>query len=202
MDSTGGNSGKLFDGMHLCLSEQGSPRTQSPAAVDPSLDRSGVVLGGMPKKMSRLELDAGVSLWAGLQPDILGIVLHFLPCLADRARVRKTLRIVNGSGEVHFGVNDIYTMSLCNVALSASPESSKYIVAASSDHKGAPVPALWQPGMISWQVCSGVEIDGPRDLSFYQGKLYMLMRHRTRLFTCELEEDDRGFMVSRIELSH
>ncbi len=113
----------------------------------------------------------------------------------------KTLRIVNGSGEVHFGVNDIYTMSLCNVALSASPESSKYIVAASSDHKGAPVPALWQPGMISWQVCSGVEIDGPRDLSFYQGKLYMLMRHRTRLFTCELEEDDRGFMVSRIELS-
>uniref|UniRef100_I1PK62 KIB1-4 beta-propeller domain-containing protein n=1 Tax=Oryza glaberrima TaxID=4538 RepID=I1PK62_ORYGL len=220
MDSTGGNSGKLFDGMHLCLSEQGSPRTQSPAAVDPSLDRSGVVLGGMPKKMSRLELDAGVSLWAGLQPDILGIVLHFLPCLADRvtpnkdrsdeynrdlpqlchmrynfpAYSSKTLHIVNGSGEVHFGVNDIYTMSLCNVALSASPESSKYIVAASSDHKGAPVPALWQPGMISWQVCSGVEIDGPRDLSFYQGKLYMLMRHRTRLFTCELEEDDRGFM--------
>lgn len=115
----------------------------------------------------------------------------------------KTLRIINGSGEVYFRVNDIYTMSLCNVALSASPDSrGKYIVAASSDHKCASKLALWQPGMISWQVCSGVEIDGPRDLSFYQGKLYMLMRHRTRLFTCELEEDDRGFMVSRIELSH
>ena len=61
----------------------------------------------------------------------------------------KTLRIINGSGEVYFRVNDIYTMSLCNVALSASPDSrGKYIVAASSDHKCASKLALWQPGMI------------------------------------------------------
>uniref|UniRef100_A0A0E0G7B7 KIB1-4 beta-propeller domain-containing protein n=1 Tax=Oryza nivara TaxID=4536 RepID=A0A0E0G7B7_ORYNI len=260
-----------------------------------------VVLGGMPKERSRLELDAGVSLWAGLQPDILGIVLHFLPCLADRARMRsvcrhwrasanghvlppplpllmlpgfkfsslsdkgdlmpvrcvpvpkevaaddlrcvgsfdgwlvgvtpnkdrsdeynrdadgdcfllchmrynfpayssKTLRIINGSGEVYFRVNDIYTMSLCNVALSASPDSrGKYIVAASSDHKCASKLALWQPGMISWHICAGVDIDGPRDLTFYLGKLYVLQRYKIRLFAFEVGEDNGGLMVSRVK---
>uniref|UniRef100_A0A0E0KP14 KIB1-4 beta-propeller domain-containing protein n=1 Tax=Oryza punctata TaxID=4537 RepID=A0A0E0KP14_ORYPU len=269
---------------------------------------SGVVLGGMPQTKSRLEIDAGVSLWAGLNPDILGDVLRFLPCLADLARCavigeptqtvtschhplpqlvlpdfkitsltdkgdlmpvrrvpvpkevaadelrcvgsfdgwlvgatpnkdrsdeynrdadgecflvnvfsrkvirlpqlcsmsynfsaysRRTLSVINGSGHVHFCANDLYTLSLCQVVLSASPESSEYIVAGLSDHKGAPILALWQPG----DDFMAVEIDGPRYLSFYQGKLYVLTRHRTRLFTCELVEDDRGFMVSRIECS-
>ena len=32
------------------------------------------------------------SSWAGLEPDALGVVLSFLPCLADRARVRSVCR--------------------------------------------------------------------------------------------------------------
>lgn len=314
MDSAGGNSGKLFDEMPPRSLDRGCPRSPSPAAMEHGFDRHCVVLGGMPKKRSRLELDAGVSLWAGLQPDILGIVLHFLPCLADRARMRsvcrhwrasanghvlppplpllmlpgfkfsslsdkgdlmpvrcvpvpkevaaddlrcvgsfhgwlvgvtpnkdrsdeynrdadgdcflvnvfsrkvirlpqlchmrynfpayssKTLRIINGSGEVYFRVNDIYTMSLCNVALSASPDSrGKYIVAASSDHKCASKLALWQPGMISWHICAGVDIDGPRDLTFYLGKLYVLQRYKIRLFAFEVGEDNGGLMVSRVK---
>ncbi|CAL4983707.1 unnamed protein product [Urochloa decumbens] len=274
------------------------------------------MLDGMPQTKSRSESDEGVLLWAGLQPDILGVVLRFLPCLADRARLRsvcrqwrvgvqghihmlppplpilvlpefkfsslsengelmpvrrvpvpkevaaddlrcvgsfdgwlvgvtpskkrndkyyrdgdgecflvnvfsrkvirlpqlssmrynfsahlrKTLRVINGSGEIDFCANDMYTMSLCQVVISAAPDSgSKYIVAASSNHQGLEQLFLWQPGMMSWHVCSGVDIDGPKDLAFYQGKLYVLLRHRTRLFSCELEEDDRGFMVSRVE---
>lgn len=275
---------------------------------------AGVMFRRMSQKRSILETDAGASPWADLQPEILGIVLRFLPSLPDRASVRsvcrhwrtgarghvlpvplpilvlpesrfsslsdkgglmavwrapvpslvgaddvrcvgsvdgwlvgvtpsqdrrdeyyrdsdgecflvnafsrkviclprmcnmdfnfsaysrKTLRIVNGSSAVHFCANGAYTMSLRQVVLSAPPESgSKYIVAASSCHKSARVLAIWQPGMMLWQVCSGVEIDGPKDLTFYQGKLYVLLRHRPRLFAFELE-DDSGFMVSRVEL--
>lgn len=275
---------------------------------------AGEVFDGMPHKVSRLEFDAGASPWASLQPDILGVVLRLLPCLADRASVRsvcrhwragsrnhalppplpllvlpefrfsslsvkgeltpprrvpvpkeveaddircvgsfgewlmgvtpskersdeyyrdsdgecflvnvfslkvirlpqlssmrynfsayslKTLRVINGLSEVHFGANDMYTMSLCGAVLSASPDSgSKYIVAASSNHQGLEKIALWQPGMTSWHVCSGVDIDGPKDLAFFQGKLYVLLRYRPRLFAFELEEDDRGFMVSRVQ---
>ncbi|KAL6653983.1 hypothetical protein ACP70R_007448 [Stipagrostis hirtigluma subsp. patula] len=112
----------------------------------------------------------------------------------------KTLRVINGSGEVHFGVNDVYTLSLSQVVLSASPDSGcKYIVAAFSYHKGAPQLALWQPGMNSWHLCTGVGIDGPNDLTFYQGKLYLLQRCLACLFTLELEEDDRGVVVSCVE---
>ncbi|CAL4980265.1 unnamed protein product [Urochloa decumbens] len=316
MDSGGGNSGKQFDEMPPCSSDQESLRRRSVAVMDSGCERSGVMLDEMPQTRSRSEFDAGVSLWAGLLPDILGVVLRFFPCLADRARLRsvcrqwrvgvqgclhvlppplpilvlpefkfsslsekgelmpvrcvsvpkevaaddlrcvgsfdgwlvgvtpskkrndkyyrdadgecflvnafsrkvihlpplsnshydydaysrKSLRVINGCSEVHFGANDVYTMSLCQVVLSASPDpGSKYIVVASSYHKGAPVLALWQPGMTLWHVCSGVDIDGLKDLAFYQGKLYVLLRHRTRLFSCELEEDDRGFIVSRIE---
>ncbi|WVZ50745.1 hypothetical protein U9M48_001971 [Paspalum notatum var. saurae] len=269
---------------------------------------------GMPQPRLGCEFEAGVSPWAGLQPDILGVVLGFLPCLADRARVRcicrhwragghghplppplpilvlsefkfsslsvegdpmpvrrvpvprevsaddlrcvgsfdrwlvgvtpsmdrsdkyyrdadgecflvnvfsgkvirlpqlssmrynfssysrKTLSVISGCSNVHFTINDLYTMSLCQAVLSNAPDSgSKYIVAASSNHKGQEQLAFWQPGMISWHICSGVDIDGPTDLVFYQGKLYVLMRHKTRLFACELEDDDRGIMVSRVE---
>uniref|UniRef100_A0A0A9BEF6 KIB1-4 beta-propeller domain-containing protein n=1 Tax=Arundo donax TaxID=35708 RepID=A0A0A9BEF6_ARUDO len=121
-------------------------------------------------------------------------------CYNFSAYSHKTLRVINGFGEVHFTANDLYTMSFCKVALSASPDSgSKYIVAASSDHKGALELALWQLGMMLWHVCSGVDIDGPKDLAFYQGKLYVLLRHKIRLFAFVLEEDDCGFMVSRVE---
>ncbi|KAL6841625.1 hypothetical protein ACP4OV_028564 [Aristida adscensionis] len=125
-----------------------------------------------------------------------------LPQLSDSCNFSytlKSLRVINGSGEVHFK-NHGYTMSFCQVVLSASPNSgSKYIVAASSDHKGATELALWQPGMMSWHLCCGVEIDGPQDLAFYQGKLYVLRRMLARLFTLDLEEDDWGVMVSRVE---
>ncbi|CAL4983693.1 unnamed protein product [Urochloa decumbens] len=293
--------------MPPCSSDQEAPRPRSVAALDSGCDRSGVMFDGMPQTRSRSELDAGVLLWAGLQPDILGVVLRFLPCLADRARLRSVCRqwrvgvqghvqvlppplpilvlpefkfsslsesgelmpvrhvpvpkevaaddlrcvgsfdgwllgvtpskersqkcfrdtdgesflvnafsckvirlpelcnwhlpVVNGGYEVHFCANDIYRLSLCQVVLSSSPDSGvKYIVAAYSNHKGVSRIALWQPGMMSWHYWSGIDIDGPKDLAFHQGKLYVLLRHRTRLFTCELEEDDRGFMVSRVEL--
>ncbi|CAL4992095.1 unnamed protein product [Urochloa decumbens] len=311
MDSGGGSSGKQFNEMPPCSSDQESPPRWSAAVMGSSCDRPGVMLDGMPQTKSRSESDAGVSLWAGLQPDILGVVLRFLPCLADRARLRsvcrqwrvgvqghvhvlspplpilvlpefkfsslskngemmpvrrvpvpkevaaddlrcvgsfdgwlvgatpskkcndkyyrdadgecflvnvfsrkvicppqlssmrynfsahlrKTLRIINGFGEIHFCANDMYTMSLRQVVISAAPDSgSKYIVAASSNHQGFEQLFLWQR-----HVCSGVEIDGPIDIAFYQGNLYVLLRHKTRLFSCELEEDDRGFMVSRVE---
>jgi hypothetical protein len=53
---------------------------------------AGVMSRGMPQTRSRSEFDAGVSLWAGLHPDILGIVLRFLPSLVDRASVRSVCR--------------------------------------------------------------------------------------------------------------
>ncbi|KAK3118840.1 hypothetical protein QOZ80_9BG0709140 [Eleusine coracana subsp. coracana] len=91
-------------------------------------------------------------------------------------------------------------MSFYGAVLSASPDlGSKYIVAASSNHKEHETLALWQPGMMSWHVCSGVDIDGPKDLTFFQGKLYVLMRYRPHLFAFELEEDDHGFVVSRVQ---
>jgi hypothetical protein len=75
----------------------------------------------------------------------------------------------------------IYIQCHCakwQVVLSAAPDSgSKYIVAASSNHRCLSELFLWQPGMISWHVCFGVHIDGPKDIAFYQGKLYVLLRH-------------------------
>jgi hypothetical protein len=53
--------------------------------------------------------------------------------------------------------------------------------------------------MMLWLVCFGLGIDGLIDLTFYQGKLYVLLRHRKHLFTFVLE-DDHGLMVSRVEL--
>ncbi|CAL4980262.1 unnamed protein product [Urochloa decumbens] len=278
MDSGGGNSVKQLDEMPPCSSDQEAPRPRSVAALDSGCDRSGVMFDGMPQTRSRSEFDAGVSLWAGLQPDILGVVLRFLPalltapengelmpvrrvpvpkevaaddlscvgsfdgwlvgvtpskersqkcfrdtdgeCFLVNAFSRKVVRlpelcnwhhnsaysskhlpVVNGGYEVHFCANDIYRLSLCQVVLSSSPDSGvKYIVAAYSNHKGTSRIALWQPGMMLWHYWSGIDIDGPKDLAFHQRKLYVLLRHRTRLFTCELEEDDRGFMVSHVEL--
>uniref|UniRef100_K3ZP40 KIB1-4 beta-propeller domain-containing protein n=1 Tax=Setaria italica TaxID=4555 RepID=K3ZP40_SETIT len=87
------------------------------------------------------------------------------------------------------------------VVLSASPDSgSKYIVAASSDTVASGNLALWQPGMTSWHVCSGPPLDGPKDIAFYQGKLYVLQSFiRTDLFAFVLKEDDRGIVISRVE---
>ncbi|TVU00377.1 hypothetical protein EJB05_54198 [Eragrostis curvula] len=274
-------------------------------------ETSGEAFDGRSQKRSRLEMDAGVSLWAGLQSDVLGMVLCFLPCLADRTSMlsvcrqwhatsrdhvllpprhpllvlpqlrfscfcsgaaltaslrawmpedveandvrfvgsfkgwlvgvtpskdhssrgfdgecfmvnlfshkvlrlpplikrlhhgfsgysRKALPIINGSGEVNFTTNNIYKMSLRRVVLSAAPDSgSKCIVVASSYHTITQTLALWQPGMISWQVCDGLA--GPKDLVFYQGKLYVLSRFLVRLYIFELEEDERGVIVSRVE---
>ncbi|KAL6653985.1 hypothetical protein ACP70R_007450 [Stipagrostis hirtigluma subsp. patula] len=113
---------------------------------------------------------------------------------------RKALPVINGSGEVHFTMNDIYRMSIRKVVLSASPDSgSKYIVAASSYHTVSQTLALWQPGMMSWNTCEGVPLAGPKDLAFYQGKLYVLSRFMPRLLAFDLQEDDRAVIVSRVE---
>ncbi|KAJ1276147.1 hypothetical protein BS78_05G191800 [Paspalum vaginatum] len=256
---------------------------------------------GMPQTGPGFEFEAGVSPWAGLHPDILGFVLRFLPCLADRARVRCVCRHWRAGGHGHvlppplpilvlpefkfsslsikgdlmlvrqvpvprevaaddlrcvgsfdrwivgvtpsmdrsamyhrdadgktFLVNVFsrkvirqpqlssyrynfsahsgealrilvgtpYISPLRQVVLSNAPDSgSKYIVAASSNHKGARHLVLWQPGMISLHICSAAVINGPIDLTFYQGKLYVLMRHKVHLFTCELVDE-----VSCVEL--
>ncbi|CAL4980261.1 unnamed protein product [Urochloa decumbens] len=105
-----------------------------------------------------------------------------------------------GLGVVYFTTGDKYTMSLRKVALSASPDSgSKCIAVASSYHGLTQTLALWQPGMNSWHVCNGLPIVGPKDLAFYQGKLYVLSRFVPRLYTFELEEDGRGVVVSRVK---
>ncbi|RLM69986.1 hypothetical protein C2845_PM17G12620 [Panicum miliaceum] len=91
-------------------------------------------------------------------------------------------------------------MSLRKVVLSASPDSgSKCIVVASSFHTITQTLALLQPGMKSWHVCDGLPIAGPKDFAFYQGKLYVLLRFIPRLYAFELEEDDRGVVVSCVE---
>ncbi|RLM69581.1 hypothetical protein C2845_PM17G12640 [Panicum miliaceum] len=60
------------------------------------LARAGEAFDEMSQE-KRARTDAGGedppgSSWAGLQPDALGVVLSFLPCLADRARVRSVCR--------------------------------------------------------------------------------------------------------------
>ncbi|CAM0873905.1 unnamed protein product [Alopecurus aequalis] len=111
-----------------------------------------------------------------------------------------TLRIINGSGVLHCLVSAReYTMSFHNVVLSASPDSgSKCIVAATSGMDTTKL-ALWRQGMRSWCVCKADCFAGRNDLAFYQGKLYMLSRSTLCLLAFEIEEDDRGVMVSHVE---
>uniref|UniRef100_A0A0A9E1R3 DUF295 domain-containing protein n=1 Tax=Arundo donax TaxID=35708 RepID=A0A0A9E1R3_ARUDO len=57
--------------------------------MDSGADTAGEVFDGRPQKKGP-RFDA--SPWARLQPDALGVVLRFLPCLADRARLRSVCR--------------------------------------------------------------------------------------------------------------
>ncbi|KXG28823.1 uncharacterized protein LOC110435489 [Sorghum bicolor] len=64
--------------------------------MDSGANTAGEVFDEMPQEKRR-RLDAGrdespSSPWAGLQADALGVVLRFLPCLTDRARVRSVCR--------------------------------------------------------------------------------------------------------------
>ncbi|XBI07386.1 hypothetical protein VPH35_135299 [Triticum aestivum] len=61
--------------------------------------------------------------------------------------------------------------------------------------------ALWRPGMASWCVCLGGCISKFSDITFYQGKLYVLSELTTNLFVVEITDDgaDCGLMVSRVE---
>ncbi|TVU00381.1 hypothetical protein EJB05_54202 [Eragrostis curvula] len=249
--------------------------------MDSGAGTSRDVLDGRLDKRSRYESDTEASPWAGIQPEIMGIVLRFLICVADRASVRfsclsqegtlrpawrllipdevatddvrcvdsfdgwlvvatrskkyndadgdcflvnssshavvhlphlcyshhnysaisfKTLPIINGFGEVHFTITDLYRMSLSKVVLSASPDlGSNFTVAASSDFMSSPSLALWQPGMMSWHICNGVAIDGPKDITFYQGKLYVIQRFTTSLCAFVLEEENGGIIISCVE---
>ncbi|GJN25191.1 hypothetical protein PR202_gb12989 [Eleusine coracana subsp. coracana] len=271
----------VISGFYLCLL----------LANDWSLAPAGEAFDGRLQKRSRLESDSGVSMWAGLQSDVLGVVLGFLPCLFDRGSMRSVCRhwravtndhvllsprhpllvlpklrfsclcsgatmtsslrawmpeevvssdirfmgsfkgwlvgvtpskdpgnrafdgecfmvnlfshkvalpILNSSNVVNFTTNGTYRMSFRRVVLSAPPDSgSKYIVVASSYDAVGQTLALWQPGMKSWHVCDGLA--GPKDLAFYQGKLYVLQRFLVRLYAFELDEDEHGVIVSRVE---
>ncbi|GJN04470.1 hypothetical protein PR202_ga22020 [Eleusine coracana subsp. coracana] len=262
------DAGNTFDEM---LVNNGTPWSRSSKwkEMDSGAGTSGEMFDRRSHERSRLEFDAGVTPWAGLQPDILGIVLRLLPCLADRVSVRSVCRHWHAGYHGHFlpppmpllvrptfrfsglttrgalrhlrcvpipkevgadhvrfvGSSDGWLVAVtpskdrsefCRdadeecfllnvfthvmVVLSASPESgSEYIVAASSYNMARQKIALWQPGMMCWHVCLGLDIGGPVDLAFYLGKLYDLQRPYGLLYAFELEEDDRGVIVSRVE---
>jgi hypothetical protein len=219
------------------------------------------------------------SLWAGLQPDALGVVLRFLPCKGDRSRLRSVCRnwrdagsghvvppplpllvlpgfrfsslsprgaltaarhawmppevagdhvdFVGSSGEWLVGARQAYgecflvnafshklvtlpclsdsgfccsMYPLHKVALSASPDSgSDFVVAAFGFRGSNPELSLWRPGMTSWYVCRYALIAGHIDITFYQGKLYMLWRFTPCLFSFELGDDKHGTSVTRVE---
>lgn len=115
---------------------------------------------------------------------------------------KSTLPIINGSGVVHCLITAWeYSMSFDNVVLSDSPHSgSKCIVAALARVDRTKL-ALWRHGMRSWCVCRGVALFGNNDLAFYHGNLYMLSRSGSilHLFAFEIDEDDLGIRVSRVE---
>lgn len=61
--------------------------------MDSGADTAGEAFDEMlQEKRPRLDAERDESPWAGLHPDALGVVLRFLPCLADRARVRSACR--------------------------------------------------------------------------------------------------------------
>ncbi|KAJ1276131.1 hypothetical protein BS78_05G190600 [Paspalum vaginatum] len=119
----------------------------------------------------------------------------------------KILPIINGFSQVtevvRFNANGRYVLPVPKVVLSSSLDSrSKYIVAAcsaSEDFEPQLHIALWQPGMRSWHICDGYILNGLKDLAFYKGKLYILQRSQPDLYAFELEEGDRGIVVSRVE---
>ncbi|XP_044957306.1 uncharacterized protein LOC123408205 [Hordeum vulgare subsp. vulgare] len=116
----------------------------------------------------------------------------------------RSLPIVGGSGVVECTINAAhYVMSFCKVILSSSPHppGSKCIVAAFSVHRNSAKLALWRHGMASWCVCLGGCISKFSDITFYQGKLYVLSDLTTNLFAVETtdDDDDSGLMVSRVE---
>ncbi|KAL5203594.1 hypothetical protein ABZP36_008465 [Zizania latifolia] len=113
-----------------------------------------------------------------------------------------SLPIINGSGVVDCTIHAAhYVMSFYKVILSSSPDSgSNYTVAALSVHGNGAKLALWRPGMTSWCVCHGGCITKFSDVAFYQGKLYMLSKITTNLFSFEITENDHGVMVSRVEM--
>ncbi|KAF7106806.1 hypothetical protein CFC21_107516 [Triticum aestivum] len=133
-------------------------------------------------------------------------VLHLPPPSASSHFVdahSRSLPIIGGSGVVECTINaPQYVMSFCKVILSSSPDSgSKCTVAAFSVHRNGAKLALWRPGMASWCVCLGGCISKFSDITFYQGKLYVLSELTTNLFVVEITDDgaDCGLMVSRVE---
>uniref|UniRef100_A0ACD5X1P0 Uncharacterized protein n=1 Tax=Avena sativa TaxID=4498 RepID=A0ACD5X1P0_AVESA len=131
-------------------------------------------------------------------------VVHLPPPSASSHFVDTYTRshpIISGSGVVECTVSAAqYVMSFCKVILSSSPDSgSKCIVAAISVHRNGAKLALWRPGMAAWCLCLGGCISKFSDITFYQGKLYMLSKLTTNLFAFEITDDDCGLMVSRVE---
>lgn len=123
------------------------------------------------------------------------------PSASSHLAYSSSLPIVGGSGVVECTVNSVqYVMSFCKVILSSSPDSgSKCTVAAISVHRNGAKLALWRPGMTSWCVCLGGCISKFSDITFYQGKVYMLSKLTTNLFAIEIKDGDHGLMVSRVE---
>ncbi|XP_039825006.1 uncharacterized protein LOC120686878 isoform X2 [Panicum virgatum] len=84
MDSSTRNSGKVFDRMPPCSSNQETQRRLgSWTAVDFGAGTSGEVLDETPLKRSKLETDLAVASWASLPLDILVAIMGLLPCFAD-----------------------------------------------------------------------------------------------------------------------
>ncbi|TVU25153.1 hypothetical protein EJB05_27637, partial [Eragrostis curvula] len=291
-------SDKGFEGTAPCSSDQEASRRRSPKTMDSGTGTSRDVLDGRLDKRSRYESDTEASPWAGIQPEIMGIVLRFLICVADRASVRSVCRNWRAAAHGHrlppplpllvlanlrfsclsqegtlrpawrllmpdeVATDDVHCVDSFDGWLVVATRSKKYndadgdcflvnssshavvhlphlcyshhnysaisfktlpiingfeclsakwyyllrltlgsnfIVAASSDFMSSPSLALWQPGMVSWHICNGVAIDGPKDITFSQGKLYVIQRFTASLCAFVLEEENGGIIISCVE---
>ncbi|KAJ1276139.1 hypothetical protein BS78_05G191400 [Paspalum vaginatum] len=77
--------------MHPCSSPS-AQETPDASALVPVFGRSGVTFDGKIHTGPSSERDAAVSVWGSLHPDILGVILRFLPRRVDRASARSVCR--------------------------------------------------------------------------------------------------------------
>ncbi|XP_066338382.1 uncharacterized protein [Miscanthus floridulus] len=103
------------------LSDQETPGRSSRTAMDPVTDTDGVIVSQKRHARSPLALLAGEMLdekrqrttasinntaavavpWAFILADILGVLLRFLPCLADRSALRSVCRLWRAAAQGH-----------------------------------------------------------------------------------------------------
>ncbi|KAM3195258.1 hypothetical protein ACQJBY_071387 [Aegilops geniculata] len=129
---------------------------------------------------------------AGVRPN-QGRYFGDAQCFLMNPFSRDVLRLPPPSASSHFV--DAHSRSLPIIGGSGVVECT-----INAPQNGAKL-ALWRPGMPSWCVCLGGCISKFSDITFYQGKLYVLSELTTNLFAVEITDDDNdcGLMVSRVD---